>query len=170
MIRPLAQEYAPYCALYMDKVPQGVFLLDALAEFHDQTQAYLAKFSEDQANQPYAQGKWTIKELVQHILDSERILAYRALRFGRGDTTELPGFDQDLYVQAAQVAQIPLARILQEWKALRQSNILLFAQFSDEESLRGGMANGHYFTVRAFAYMILGHELHHLQVLKQYLG
>ena len=114
----------------------------------------------------YAEGKWTIKEVLVHIIDDERIYAYRALRFARNDKTELPGFDQDPYAFYSNANVRSIESIIEEYEAVRMSTITLFNGFSDDVMLRSGVANNNEVTVRALGYHIAGHELHHLNILK----
>ena len=114
----------------------------------------------------YAPGKWSLREVLGHIIDAERIFAYRALRFARNDPTELPGFEQDDLIPAAHFDQRPWADLLAEFELVRRSNLLLFAGFDREAWLRQGVASRNRISVRALAYVIAGHELHHLRVIR----
>jgi uncharacterized damage-inducible protein DinB len=114
----------------------------------------------------YAEGKWTIKEVLVHIIDDERIYAYRALRFARNDKTELPGFEQDPYAYYSYANQRTAESIVEEYEAVRLSTIALFNNLSDDAIARSGVANKNEVTVRALGYHIAGHELHHLNIIK----
>jgi len=118
----------------------------------------------------YAEGKWTIKEVLGHLIDSERIFQYRALRFGRGDTTDLPGFDQDIYVAAGNAPRRSAESLIEEYETVRKSSLLLFEQLNETELERSGTANGAMVKVRWLAYMSAGHEMHHLRILKERYG
>ena len=164
--RPGPEEYAPYYAGYVSAVPDGellVLLRDQLAE----TEALLREFKGDRGDFRYAPGKWTVKEVVGHIADSERIFAYRALRFARGDRTPLPGYEQDDFVRGGNFAARPLAEIAGELRSVRMASITLFAGLSPEALMRRGPANNVEFSVRALAWIIAGHERHHARVLRE---
>lgn len=115
----------------------------------------------------YAEGKWTIKELIQHLIDTERIFCYRALRFSRKDTTELAGYDENFYVQNSKVGQRNIKGVLQEFNDVRMATISLFKSFDDEMLLCSGMANGNNLSVRALGFLISGHQVHHLNIIKE---
>ncbi|MBR9921994.1 MAG: DinB family protein [Bacteroidetes bacterium] len=115
----------------------------------------------------YAPGKWTIKEVVMHMIDTERVFAYRALRFGRNDLTELPGFDQDLFVSNAGANNRSAPSLIKEYQHVRDTTMQLLKHLPSEAWQRSGVASGHPVSVRALAYMIGGHELHHLRILKE---
>jgi len=115
----------------------------------------------------YAEGKWTINEVVQHLNDTERILSYRALRFARKDTTELPGFEENDYVPAATVGRRRLRDLVAEHDLIRASTLALFASFDDEMLFHSGVANGKRITVRALGWSIAGHVMHHVEILDQ---
>ena len=164
--KPPENEYAPYYHTYIGKVPQND-LLEALKDSHRKVLAFLQEIPVEKHTYRYAQGKWSITEVLQHMLDCERVFAYRALVFARNDKTPLPGFDEDAYATEYNADKRGMDLLLEEYKHLRESNILLFEGFSDEVSLRMGMANGQGISVRALGFIISGHELHHMQVLKE---
>jgi hypothetical protein len=118
------------------------------------------------ADQPYAPGKWNLKQVLGHLIDTERIFSYRALSIARGDTAALPGMDQDVFQANSGVSARSLEDLFMELTFLRQANVLMFEALSEEAWLRGGTASGFPVTVRALANMIVGHELHHLNILK----
>ena len=164
--RPLPDEYAPYYATYIKLVPDtGILMLlrDQLAE----TEALLREFRADRADHRYAAGKWSVKEVVGHIADSERVFAYRALRFARGDRTPLPGYEQDDFIRGGNFGARPLPEIAGELRSVRMATITLFAGLSEEALLRRGPANNVEFSVRALAWIIAGHERHHATVLRE---
>ena len=115
----------------------------------------------------YAENKWTIKEILVHIMDDERIFMYRALRIARNDKTPLPGFEQDDYVPYSRANERSLANIFREYKTVRNATLSLFNSLSKEDLMRVGTANNHHVNVRALAYHIAGHELHHLNIIKE---
>lgn len=118
-------------------------------------------------NFSYAQGKWTIAEVLIHLMDTERIFQYRALRFARNDKTELQGFDQDSYVPESQAPNRNRNDILEEFIAIRKSSIALFASLNDEMLLRSGLASGAKMSVRALGFVICGHQIHHFNILQE---
>jgi uncharacterized damage-inducible protein DinB len=165
-LRPAPGEYAQFYAGYVAHVPDG----DIVAILRDQlaaTTALLAPLEEEQARFAYAAGKWTIKTVVAHIADSERILACRALRFARSDDTPLPGFDENHYAAHAAADERPLAALLAELAAVRAATVALFESMPDACWTRSGTANSYEVTVRGLAWIIAGHELHHRRVLEE---
>ena len=118
----------------------------------------------------YAEGKWTIKEVLGHIIDSERVFQYRALRFSRNDQTDLPGFDQDLFVSAGNTKHRTPESLIEEYVLVRKAGLALFENLSAEELSRSGLANGFKVKVGWIAYMITGHEIHHIEILKERYG
>ena len=122
---------------------------------------------ETQALYRYADGKWSIKDLIQHLIDAERVFAYRAMRFARNDQTELSGFDQDDYVRAVFADKFSLTDLLLQFKNIRQSSLDLFSSFSETELTRKGKSNGVEMSVEMIGYIISGHTLHHLRVIQE---
>ena len=162
--RPASGEYAPAYERYVSLVPEGD-IVTTLKQQLESTLALLRGIDEPQANKRYAPGKWSIKELVGHLIDSERIFAYRALRFARNDQTPLSGFEQDDYVRSASFDDRSLADLTNEFEHVRRANISLFASLDPEAYSRRGPANEVEISVRALAYIMAGHETHHMQVL-----
>ena len=151
-------------------VPDGA-VADLLATQRDQTRAVLADIPEDRAGYRYADDKWSIKELVGHINDTERVFAARALHFARAQSAPLPGMDQHEFVAAAASDHLPLSALTNEFHAVREATLALVRNLPPEAWDRRGVADGVEFTVRAVAYIIAGHELHHRGVLEErYLG
>jgi DinB superfamily len=167
--KPDASEHAPYFSRYIDLAPAGD-ILGTLATQIGGTLAELRKVSEEDSLKRYAPGKWSVREVIGHMIDTERIIAYRALRFARNDHMELPGFEQDEYVAAAQFDRRPWTLLLEEFEAVRRSSLLMFRGFSAEAWQRQGVANGSAISVRAAAYVVAGHELHHMRVLREKYG
>ena len=163
--RPDPTEYDPYYWKYIDLVPDGE-IVSILASQIQNTLSLLSNLPEEKAGQSYAPGKWTIKEVVGHIIDTERIFAYRALCISRNDKTPLPGFEQDDYVASTHFNARSLANLIEELSCVRSTSILLFKHLTEAEWLRRGTANGKEISTRALAYNIAGHELHHVEVLK----
>ena len=164
--RPAASEYAPYYEKYISLVPDGDILETLRSEFST-TLALLNTISEEASLHRYAPGKWSVREAILHVSDTERIFAYRALRFARGDKTELAGFEQDGYVKHSSADARSWQSILDEFTAVRQSSIELFHNLPPEAWTRSGIASGHPITVLALAYLIPGHEIHHRDILRQ---
>lgn len=163
--RPGTDEYAPYYGTYIGKVPDGdlrAMLASQLAE----TLALIRSIPESRGGHRYAPDKWSIKGVLGHLADSERIFSYRALRIGRGDTTPLPGFEQDDYVPMGNFDARTLRDLADELAAVRQATLHLFAHLDQAAFERRGTASGKPVSVRALAYIIAGHELHHVGILK----
>jgi uncharacterized damage-inducible protein DinB len=164
--RPEPSEYAPYYARYVALV-EGNDVLGALGSQIEDTLATLRGVPSDVSLGRYAPGKWSLREVVGHVIDAERIFAYRALRFARGDRTELPGFEQDDYAPAAQSDERRWEDLLAELELVRRGNILMFRGLPQEAWLRRGVASQNEMSVRALAYNIAGHELHHMKVIRE---
>lgn len=167
---PGADEHAPYYGKYIAQLPPGADVLDLLRSQAVVTARLLAATDESLGNHRYAEGKWTVKEVVGHLCDGERVFAYRALRFGRADTTPLPGFDENLFVPAARCDRRTLADIAAEFAAVRVASVALFGSFDDEALLRRGVASDNPVSVRALAAIIAGHEVHHVALLRERYG
>jgi uncharacterized damage-inducible protein DinB len=164
--RPAAGEYDPYYDTYIAKVPEGD-LLATLAELRESSGQLLAEVGEVRAGYRYAPGKWTIREVVGHLSDAERIFAYRLLRIARGDPTPLPGFDEQRYVPAGAFERRPLAQVAAEFRAVRDATLALLRGLDDAALARRGVANDSPVTARALAYIIAGHEIHHVRVIRE---
>lgn len=167
--RPNEQEYDPYFERYVSLVPEGDFL-ELLGMQTQETRAFFEKLSEETANYSYAPGKWSIKEVLGHIMDTERVFAYRTLCIARGEQQPLPGFDQNTYAAGAAYDRIPLSNVVQHYTALRVSTFFLFEQIPDEAWTRTGISNQKPISLRSLAYIIAGHERHHLQVISEKYG
>lgn len=163
--KPNAAEYAPYYGTYVSLVPDAD-ILSTLEQQLDETLALLNGIDEAKALSRYAPDKWSIKEVVGHVTDTERVFAYRALRFARNDETALAGFEQNGYVQNASFDDYRLNDLLSEFAHVRQATVALFRHLKDEAWMRGGTASESHVTVRALAYIIAGHELHHRAILQ----
>jgi hypothetical protein len=164
--RPAAGEYAPVFSVYVDRVPDG----DVVAMLRAQIAETLALWSgltEAQADYRYAPGKWSTREVIGHLADTERIMSYRALCFARAERKELPGFDEDAYVANADFGRRSVAELLDELTCVRAATIALFTGLSDEELTRSGIANNRPYSVRALAYIIAGHERHHSAIYRE---
>ncbi len=163
--RPLPGEYAPYYEGYVRRVASPD-VLDGLEEQIEGTLALFDGLGPQEAARRYAPGKWSLKQVLGHLADTERIMAYRALRIARGDPTPLAGFDENRYVEGADFDARAMEALVEEYRAVRRASVLLFRGFSGEAWTRRGAANGVEVSVRALAYIIAGHELHHLEVVR----
>lgn len=168
--RPTRAEYDEYYHTYIGKVPDGD-IIEILGQQLDQSLALFASIPEEKETFRYAPGKWSTKEVIGHIIDTEWIFVYRALRFARGDTTPLVGMDQDTFMDGARFNSRPMRSIVDEYRHLRSADLALFESFGEDILERTGSASGFDFTVRAILYLVAGHERHHIGVLKErYLG
>lgn len=163
---PEQTEYAEYYGHYVSLV-QDADVVSAMQKQLDNLTNLFSQATDEQGVYTYESGKWTIKELLGHLIDGERVFAYRAFRFSRADETPLPGFDQDPYIENANYNSINIADLLAEFSLLRQSNILFFKNLTDEMWDRTGIASDNPITVRAIAFIIAGHVEHHVKVLKE---
>jgi hypothetical protein len=167
--RPEPTEYRAYYGRYIEQVPND----DALAMLTSQigdTLRLLRGLDEARALHRYDHGKWSVKEVVGHLCDAERVFAYRAMRFGRADATELPGFDETAYVPAGAFDARSIADLASEFEHLRACTLALFRGFEDAALVRGGVASDSFVTVRALAWIIAGHERHHVTLLRERYG
>ncbi len=168
--KPDASEYAPYAAIYVDLTPNDGRVLDHLAESATNVEALYRAQPDDRLLHRYAPGKWTMKDVLAHLIDDDRIYAYRALRFARNDATELPGYDQELFAANSNANDRSLDDLLGEYARTRRSTIDLFNSFTDDALVRRGKADGNSATVRGLAYHLLGHELRHANILRERYG
>ena len=164
---PKKQEYPPFYQPYIDVLDKESGLTDLLETSLEQFEQVLYNIEEAKHEYFYAEGKWTIKELVQHMIDAERVFVYRALRLSRQDKTPLPGFDENVYVSNYKCNSREYTDLLDEFCLLRRSNILMIKDFNEEELDREGIVSGLPITVRAIAYICSGHVLHHLKIIKE---
>jgi hypothetical protein len=165
--KPAEGEYAPYVIQYIGLLPDDGLVLDHLQKNLDATRSFLLSLPEDKLLYRYAEAKWTIKEIIQHIADDERIYAYRALRFARHDSTQLPGFDQDDYARYSEANRRTLNDLLGELATVRVATLSLYDGLGDDALKRIGVASGNLMSVRAIAYHIAGHELRHLNIIRE---
>jgi uncharacterized damage-inducible protein DinB len=165
-IRPAPTEYAQPYAGYVANVPE-TDILGAIEQQSAETQKLLASIDETKAAYRYAEGKWSVKEVIGHFTDSERIFAYRALSIARGETQPLPGFDEKDYVRNASFDSWKLGDLAEHYALVRRSTIVLFQNFPDQAWENRGTASNYPITVRAIAWIIVGHERHHLKVLRE---
>jgi len=164
--KPDASEYAEYYGRYIKLVPEGN-ILNILETQIDETLQLVENLNDHQANFRYGDGKWSIKEMVGHISDTERVFSFRGLCFGRNDKTPLPSFEQNGYVENGDFDSRSLLDLTDEFRAIRKATLVLFKSFAESVWMRRGTASGFEFTVRAVAYIISGHELHHRYILKE---
>lgn len=162
---PDPSEYAPYFGRYIALV-HDKDIINILGQQINATLTFLRSLPDSKGDYRYAPDKWNVKEVLTHMIDCERVFAYRALSFSRNDAAPLPGFEQDDWMKATALDGIPLKYLVNEFEHLRQSNLSFFRHLSQEAWMRRGTASGNPFTVRALAYVIAGHELHHLHILK----
>jgi uncharacterized damage-inducible protein DinB len=151
---------------YVREVPE-VNLSEALENSKNLIHSYLSELAPEKAHFRYAEDKWTVMQVIQHCLDTEKIMANRALRIARGDQTLLPGFNQDEFVKEVDVSERTLADITEEYLAVRHANQLFFKSLKTEDFIRIGNANGSPISVIGLGFIIVGHERHHLKILKE---
>ena len=168
-IAPEASEYNPYYGRYIALVKTDNIVATLETQVQD-TLATLRRIDESKANHRYAPDKWTVKALLGHISDTERIFAYRALRISRADKTPIEGFEQDDYVRFGPFETCRWRDLVDEFGAIRRTTVSLFRNLNEEAWTRRGTASGHEVTVRALAFMIAGHELHHRNILREKYG
>lgn len=169
MARPEADEYVPYYSKYISLIPDGD-VLEMMASQNAKTIGLLSRIDDTKALYRYAPGKWSIKEVVGHLTDGERVFAYRAMWFAREDRTPLPGFEENDYVPAGRFDRRPLADLLAEFAAVRRASLALFSGFDEKAWIQRGVANESPVSVRALACIILGHEMHHEKLLRERYG
>jgi hypothetical protein len=164
--RPEPGEYAPYYEKYISLVP-GTDILGALESQRRQTLILLCGRDDQEGNLRYAPDKWSVKELLGHVCDTERIFAYRALRISRADRSPVEGFEQDDYVRNGPFAHRPIAELIDDYIAVRRATLTLFRNLDEQAWTRVGIANNNEVSVRALAYITAGHELHHKRILEE---
>jgi hypothetical protein len=162
--RPLASEYPEYYKPYVNLVPDGD-LLSLLKENLVNTIELFESLSEDAGQFRYAENKWSIKEVLGHMTDTERIMSYRLLRVGRGDQTALAGFNENEYVEGSQISKLPIKKILEDFIATRKATITLIQNMPEDAWANIGLANNTEVTARAIGYIIAGHALHHFNII-----
>jgi uncharacterized damage-inducible protein DinB len=165
--KPVAGEYAPYADRYIGLLPDDGLVLQHMRDNLKATRDFILSLPEEKLAFRYVEGKWTIKEILVHVIDDERIYAYRALRFARNDQTALPGFEQDAYALHSGANARGAGDILEELATVRRATVALFDGFDDEALTRTGVADGNRVSVRALAYHIAGHELRHVRIIKE---
>jgi len=167
--RPAASEHVPYYGKYIALVPDGP-IVETLRAQMAETAKLLASVPAAKEEHRYAEGKWSVKEVVGHITDGERVFAYRLLRFSRSDKTPLASFDENTYVPAGAFGGRTLRSLAEEFRAVREATIHLLDGLEESAMVRGGMAAENPITVRALAWIIAGHERHHVGILRERYG
>jgi hypothetical protein len=158
-------EFNPYYGKYIRKT--SGLSLDSLKSSGEKTISFFKSIPSNKLEYRYADGKWTIKEVIQHLMDAERIFTYRALRIARKDKTPLPGFEQDDYVLPSQANKRSIENLIIEYKAIKAATVTLFDSFSDEMLMELGTASNSPISVRAIGFIIMGHDIHHCEVIKE---
>lgn len=164
--RPDPSEHAPYYSTYIGRVADGD-ILETLERQMEATQAVLRDVPADRETFAYAPGKWSLREVVGHLIDVERTFALRALWFARAAGTPLPAFEQDEWAERSNAGERPLSELLAEWASVRDSNVRMFRGLSPDVAERVGVASGFDFSVRSIAWIIAGHELHHRRLIEE---
>lgn len=165
-MRPQEKDYAPFSAGYVALVPEED-ILSAMAHQSSETQKLLASVDDAQGAFRYAESKWSVKEVLGHLVDSERIMGYRALAISRGETKPLPAFEEDAYVRNASFDTWRIGDLAESYALSRRTNLIFFSNLPQEAWDRRGVSSEHAVTVRALAYILVGHERHHVAVLKE---
>ena len=160
-------EYAPYYANYITQVTNEYNLMEELEISVHRLIKFVQDIPMDKYDYRYAEGKWTIKDILQHLIDAERIFAYRALRFARNDKTELPGFEENDYADIANGDKRSIMELLTELSVVRQATLSLFKNFKEEQLLRSGIASNNNMSVRALGFVIIGHQNHHQKIFQE---
>jgi hypothetical protein len=164
-MKPEASEHLPYYGRYISLVPDGDVLTTLERQLRE-SQSIFSAIPPAVGTYRYAPDKWSVNEMIGHMIDTERIFSVRALRFSRGDTSPLPGFEQDDYVRNASFDSYPLSELAAEFETVRRSTLFLFRHLTEDAWMRKGIASNAEITVRALAFIIAGHELHHREVLR----
>lgn len=167
IVRPSADEFAPGFARYIGRIADGEDVLEVLSVQLDEVVNRFGRIPEARSDHRYAPGKWSIKEMLGHLSDVERIFSYRALRLARGDATPLPGFDENAYAPEMRADERTLADLVAEWRDVRRATLALFRHLPVVAWERRGTASGHPSSVRSLAYAIGGHVRHHLAILEE---
>ncbi|TVX95309.1 DinB family protein [Cohnella terricola] len=163
--RPAQDEFGGHFGTYINIVPDGN-IIDILANNLKETSEFLSDIPESKGSNRYAPGKWSLKEAIGHISDTERVMSYRLLRIARGDQTPLPGFDQDAYMAGVDFNAYSLAELIEDYISVRRATLTLLRGLPDAAWDRMGTASGNPVSARALAYINAGHELHHLRIIK----
>jgi uncharacterized damage-inducible protein DinB len=160
-------EYAPYFQRYIDQIDSTYTLIEELEIAVHRLIKFVQNIPLDKFDYQYAEGKWTIKDILQHLIDTERVFAYRALRIARNDTTLLPGFDENLFAEVAQSNTRSLQELLTELGVVRQATLCLFKSLKQEDFFKTGTASNQLISVRALGFLIIGHQNHHQRIFQE---
>ncbi|MBV6646741.1 MAG: DinB family protein [Cyclobacteriaceae bacterium] len=169
MSKPALDQVPEFYQNYVRQVPEGE-VVPLLEQCGSTFLEYLHTIPEEKGDFAYADGKWTIKQLLLHIIDAERVFCYRAMRFSRNDKTDLPGFDQDAYVIESKAEARPLDQLITEYDSVRQASISLFKGLSEAQLHFKGTANGYVFDASMTGYILIGHQVHHYTIMKDRYG
>lgn len=164
--RPSPDETSPYFGKYVVNAPDGD-ILEQLEQQRVDTNQFIKSIDEAAGGYRYAEGKWSVKEVIGHLIDGERVFAYRAMRIARGDRTPMVGFEQDDYVSQTDFGRRTLEDLAEELSINRLASILMFRSFTDEEIARSGTASGSPFTARVIPFLLVGHQQHHIDVIRE---
>lgn len=162
-----AEELNPFYSTYINLVPKSVNLIDGFETGFKNVEAFFESISKDKLDYKYAEDKWTIKEVLQHIIDTERIFMYRCLRVARHDKTALAGFEQDDYIEPSKANSKSIESLQEEYKTTRQYSIVLLKSLSDEDLKCIGKASGNVMSARSASFSTIGHEIHHMKIIKE---
>jgi len=165
--KPLTTEYNPYFSTYIDLVPSGADVLECLEDNMMDTESLILSIPKKKLEYRYAEGKWTIKEIIQHLIDCERIFCFRALCIARGEKTNLPSFEENDYADNSFANDRDIDSLLDEFDQVRNCTMSMFRSFDPSVLSNIGTANDHPLSVRAIAHILVGHELHHMKVIEE---
>jgi uncharacterized damage-inducible protein DinB len=165
--KPTDLEYAVYYEPFLQKLSTDINIFKQLKDNATTIKLLLASLTEQQLTTPYAQDKWTIKDILQHLIDFERVLIYRAMCFARNDKRPIPFFDENEYVKQANATNQSIKKLLKDYKAVRQGTLAFFDNQTAATLKRSGIASNYTMSVRACAWIICGHEMHHINVIKE---
>ena len=168
--RPETNEYATYAKPYIDLVPSNEDIVSHLTHHLETYKSAISHYSDELLTTPHKEGEWTIQDVLMHVIDVERIFAYRMLRFARGDQSELAGFDQDAYVPSSRANERKIDSIMEEFTTVRHATLALIKSFSQEDLLRQGIGSGFSVTVRGLLFHLAGHAIHHLNSIQENLN
>ena len=163
----IAEEFNPFYSTYINRVPKALDLIDGFEAGFNEVQDFFKSIPKEKLEYKYADNKWTIKEVFQHIIDTERIFMYRCLRVARHDKTPLAGFEQNDYIKPSKANRKTIDALLEEYRITRQYSIVLLKSFSDEDLMFIGHASGNVMSARSAAFSTIGHEMHHINIIKE---
>jgi uncharacterized damage-inducible protein DinB len=164
--KPQPDEYTEYQSRYFNLVPNGP-ILEILDYLKESTYNFFARMSAEQANFAYGEGKWTLKQVLGHMIDTERVFSYRAFCFAHGEKQTLTGFDQDEYIENSTYDTRSIQDLAEEFKIVRQNSLYIYSNLSEEQQLKRGKVADYEITVRALVYLTVGHEVYHLNLVKE---